>query len=151
LPARRSPHDELKHWLIDLGRRAKDSRGNAYYQCSSGDSEPLDVRLGKKHVPYQPDVIWARRGKVIIFELAFNEDWRSIVGELALASALKNLDSIMIITAGYSDEFIENLIPLFGERLKIVWAHYNFSDDEYSDVDYMKEELRKILKRWDWI
>jgi hypothetical protein len=151
LPARRSPHDQLKHWLIDLGRRVKNSRGSACYQCTSGDSEPLDIRLGKKHVTYQPDVIWTRRGKVRIFEFAFNEGWRSIVGELTLASVLKNLDSIMIITTGFPDDFMDSLIRLFGNKLRIPWAYHNFSEDEYSDIDQMKEKLQKILKRWKWI
>jgi len=146
-----SPHDELKQWLLDLGKKVKDARGKPYYEAYSGDSQLVHIGLGKRHVSYQPDVVWDRNGKLYIIELAFNEDWRSIVGELALAAALRNLGGIFIITYGYSDDFISNLVSMFGDKLNIVWAYLNFSDEEYSDVENMKKQIKQNLESWKWI
>lgn len=147
----RSTHNELKQWLLNLGKKVKDAKGNPYYKVYSGDSEPVDIRLGKRHIPYQPDVIWDRKGKLYLIELAFNEDWRSIVGELAAASALKNLGRIFIVTYGWSDDFISDVISLFGEKFNIRWASHNFSEDEYLDVAYIKNKVKQDLKKWEWI
>jgi len=51
-------HDRLKNWLVELGEQVKDSRGNPKYSSYSGDSQPIDIRFGMKHVEYQPDVVW---------------------------------------------------------------------------------------------
>jgi hypothetical protein len=144
----RSPHEELKQWLLDLGKNVKDAKGKPYYKVYSGDSQPLDIRVRKRHITYQPDVVWERNGKLYLIELAFNEDWRAIVGELTAASALKNLGGAFIITYGWSDDYISDLMSLFGEMLDIWWAYHNFSEDEYSDINYMKKEIKKDLKTW---
>ena len=147
----RSPHEELKQWLLDLGKKVKDAKGKPYYDVYSGDTQPVDIRMRKRRVAYQPDVVWDRKGKLYLIELAFNEDWRSIVGELAVASAIKNLGGVFIVTYGWADDYISDLLSLFGEMFNIWWAYHNFSDNEYSDIEYMKKELRKDLKEWKWI
>ncbi len=68
-------HTTLKKYLVNLGKNVKDSKGEPYYDvCCSGDSEPLDIRVKKKHLEYFPDVIWKRKGKYYLIELAFTED-----------------------------------------------------------------------------
>ena len=141
-------HDSLKEWLVELGKQAKDKRGNPRYESYSGDSQPVDIRSGTKHVEYQPDVVWNRKGKLYIIELAFSENWRSIVGEIALASMIKHC-KILIITQGFENEFIDNLIPLFGKKLEVHWTYYNF--EEFGDFDSMKKDIRKWLKELHWI
>ncbi len=84
-------HSIFKEYLIEVGKSVKDARGNPYYEVYSGDSEPLDIRHKKKHFEYQPDVVWKRKGKLYLIEIAFNEDWRSIVGELTLVYLTKRL------------------------------------------------------------
>lgn len=64
--------------LIDIGSKAG-------YASFSGDSECLDIRLKRKHIEYKPDVIWKSRNSCHVFEIAFTEDWRAIVGEYTLA------------------------------------------------------------------
>jgi hypothetical protein len=146
-----SPHDELKRWLLELGKKVTDAKGKPYYEVYSGDSQLVHIGLGKKHVPYQPDVVWDRNGKLWLIEIAFNEDWRSIVGELALTSAVKNPSGIFIITYGWDEDFIPNLLPLFGDKFNIEWAYESFSDEEYSDLETMKKLIKKDLEKWEWI
>lgn len=141
-------HDRLKQWLVELGKQIKDGRGNPQYESYSGDSQPIDIRVGMKHVEYQPDVVWNRKGKLYIMELAFSENWRSIVGEIALASMKKHC-KVLLITQGFENEFIDNLVPLFGKKLGVHWTYYNF--EELSDYSSMKRDIRKFLKELHWI
>jgi len=92
-------HNELKQWLIDLGKSVKDKRGNPYYtDVWSGDSQSLDIRVGSKHAECNPDVIWKYRSGKCIFEIAFTEDWRAIAGEICLAGMVEDCTKIFIIT-----------------------------------------------------
>jgi len=141
-------HDSLQQWLVELGEQAKDAKGNQRYEAYSGDSQPVDIRFGKKHIEYNPDVVWNRKGKLYIIELAFSENWRSIVGEIALASMIKHC-KMFLITLGFENEFIDNLIPLFGKKLGVDWIYYNF--EEPNDLDSMKKDIRKWLKELHWI
>jgi hypothetical protein len=139
----------LKQWLVELGKQSKDANGNPRYEASySGDSEPIDIRYGKKHVEYIPDVVWNRKGRLHIIELAFSENWRSIVGEIASASMIKGC-KLALITQGFLDTFVENLVPMFGEKLEVWWMYNNY--EEVSDLDSMKRDIRKWLKDSNWI
>jgi len=140
-------HDSLKQWLVELGKQVKDAKGNPRYEAYSGDSEPIDIRYGKKHVEYNPDVVWNRKGRLYIIELAFSENWRSIVGEIALASMIKNC-RLFLITS-FQNEFIDNLVPMLGKKLGVHWTYYNL--EELGDLDSIKKEVRKWLKELHWI
>jgi hypothetical protein len=143
-----SLHDSLKQWLVELGKQIKDARGNPRYEAYSGDSQPVDIRYGKKHVEYNPDVVWRHRGRLYIIELAFSENWRSIVGEIALASMIKDC-RLFLITQGFPTEFMGNLVPLFGKKLGVNWMYYNY--EEESDLESMKKDFRRWLKDSHWI
>jgi hypothetical protein len=143
-----SLHDSLKQWLVELGKQTKDANGNPRYEAYSGDSQPIDVRYGKKHVEYNPDVVWNRRGRLYIIELAFSENWRSIVGEIALASVIKDC-KLFLITQGFPNGFMENLVPMFGKKLGVHWMYYNY--EELSDLDSMKKDIWKWLKEKRWV
>jgi len=141
-------HDSLKKWLVELGKSVKDSKGNPKYSAYSGDSQPVDIRFGMKHIEYQPDVVWNRKGRLHIFELAFSENWRSIVGEIALASMIKNC-TLFLITSGFEDDFIDNLVRLFGKKLRVHWIYYNY--EKLADLKSIKEDFRRWLKKRRWI
>jgi hypothetical protein len=146
-----SAHQILKKYLLELGESVKDSRGKAYYEVYSGDSEPLDIRLGKKHLEYQPDVVWKRRGTFLIIELAFNEDWRSIVGELTLAHLAKDCSGVLIITAGWDSDFVDNVVSLVGKKLDLGWCWINLDQTELDDLEKAKKTIKSYLKKWQWI
>jgi hypothetical protein len=141
-------HNSLKQWLVELGKQAKDSKGNVKYEAYSGDSQALDIRYGKKHVEYNPDVVWNRKGRLHIIELAFSENWRSIVGEIALASMVKN-SKLLLVTTGFPNEFIDNLVPMFGKKLGVHWTYYNF--EEPNNLREMKKDILKWLKDLHWL
>lgn len=110
-------HEKLKHWLIELG----DENG---YEAYSGDSEPIDVRVERKHVEYRPDVVWNYKGRLYIIELAFSEDWRAIVGEFLLVSLIKNCREFFMVTIGDPD-FTGDLFKIVDRKLKFHrWISY---------------------------
>ena len=57
---RRSFHETLKNFLIELGKEGG-------YRAYSGDSEPLDVRIKQSRVEYKPDVIWKKGEEAVTF------------------------------------------------------------------------------------
>jgi hypothetical protein len=75
----------------------KDGKGRSYYKVYSGDKRPIDIRVRRKHIIYRPDVVWEYDGKRVIFEVAFQEDERQIVGEVTLAAIGGNCAKIIII------------------------------------------------------
>lgn len=78
-------HTAVKKALMELGESTE------RYKAKSGDSEPLDVRLGKRHITYRQDVYWLTpQGRIMVFEIPLTEDERAIVGELCLASLVPN-------------------------------------------------------------
>jgi len=98
-------HDKVKTWLIDLGEKN-------YDRAWSGDDQLLDVRIKKGHTEYRPDVIWEYDGKKVIFEIAFAEDWRAILGESLLCALSGNCVRMYIIKRMWEDEdeeFYKNL------------------------------------------
>lgn len=146
-----SAHNVLKKYLLDLGKSAKDSKGNPYYEVYSGDSEPVDIRLKKRHFDYPPDIIWKRRGRFIIIELAFTEDWRSIVGELTLAFLTKNCSRFILITANWDSDLLGNIVGLVGDSLRQKWNWINLDQSQLDDIEKAKKFIRTTLKHWEWI
>lgn len=146
-----SVHEILKRYLLDLGREVKDSRGKPYYEVYSGDSEPIDIRLRRRHIEYLPDVVWERRGKPLIIEIALTEEWRSIVGELTLAHLTKNCTGILIITANWDSDYLSNLVSLVGDKLGITWYWMNLEQEDLDDIERAKKTIRSSLKKWEWI
>jgi len=85
-------HSTVKQILLELGEESEK------YIAKSGDSEPLDIRLGKRHITYQPDVYWInRKGEIVIFEIPYTEQPREIVGEVCLASLVRNVVKFIAI------------------------------------------------------
>ncbi len=99
-------------------------------------------------------MIWQRKGKYNLIELAFTEDWRSIVGELALAHMTDDLGRI-IVTAnnenGWDPDSISNLVSLVGTKLGIDWAWINLAQEAIDDTDKGKKVLKQYLKKYEWI
>jgi len=85
-------HTTVKDILFEIAESTK------YWKAKSGDSQPLDIRKGKRHIEYNPDVYWmSPQGKIFIFEVAYTEDQRAIVGELTLSSLVPNIWRFCVI------------------------------------------------------
>lgn len=138
-------HDELKQWLLELGQKS------SYDKSYSGDSQPIDIRIKKKHIEYNPDVVWDYRGSLYITEIAFSEDWRAIVGEFLLVSMISNCKGFFIITVGDS-EFTSDLFKLIERKIdQPYWISYTFEPSDLKDANYVKKEIRRWLKQNNWI
>lgn len=146
MPRRKTTvHNELKQWLLDLGLKS------GYKESYSGDSEPIDIRVGEKHVEYHPDVVWNWKGGLYIIELAFSDNWRAIAGELLLASIVKNCKWFYTITVGDPD-FTGALFKIIGTKVDFNrWSSYTFEDSDLKDVEKMKREIKGHLKELGWI
>jgi len=144
-------HAVLKQYLLELGEKVKDAKGEPYYEVYSGDSEPIDIRVKRKHITYAPDVVWERRGKPFLIEIALNEDWRSIVGEIALAHLTKKCTGILIITTDWDENYINNLVPLIGNKLGVTWYYIVLDEKDLEDIECAKKTLRNNLKEWQLI
>lgn len=140
----KTAHQRLKTWLIELGQKAG-------YESYSGDSESIDIRVKRKHIEYQPDVVWNWKGDLYIVELAFSEDWRAIVGEFLLVSMIKNCKDFLMVTVG-DPEFTGDLFKIVGKKLDFRrWFSYTFEESDLENVDKMKREIRSYLKERRWI
>ncbi|MEM3697466.1 MAG: hypothetical protein QXQ94_08230 [Candidatus Bathyarchaeia archaeon] len=144
-------HDVLKEYLLELGRSVKDFKGKPYYRVYSGDSEPIDIRLGKKHIEYLPDVVWERKGRPLIIEIALNEDWRSIVGEMTLASLAKGCSAIFIIATNWDDEYLNNLMSIIGNKLGVYWYYIILDEKDLKDLEVAKRNIKVFMKQCDLI
>lgn len=113
-------HDSLKSWLISKGQARTTESGKRYYsRCYSGDSQPLDVRVGKRRFEFQPDVIFDKNGVLDVIELAFEEDWRAIVGEATMCSMVGRVEALMTIRYkenDTADEKVGRAISLLSEK-----------------------------------
>lgn len=131
-------HDAIKDFLLDLGKEAE------YDKVYSGDERPLDVRVRKKRTEFQPDVVWEDRGKRVILEVAFQDDPKQIVGEVALAAWAGNCDKIFIITWGYPPKELKKL----KDRLAICWEHLEVRYGiEVINVDGSRKEMKRQVKK----
>ena len=138
-------HDELKQWLLDLGKKS------GYDHTYSGDSEPIDIRIKKKHVEYNPDVVWNHKGNLYIIEIAFSEDWRAIAGEFLLVSMIRNCKGFLIITEGDPD-FTNDLFHLMDKQLDLpYWISYTFEPKDLKNVDNVKRKIKSWLTKNSWI
>ena len=137
-------HDELKQWLLELGEKYG-------YDVYSGDSEPIDIRIKKKHIEYKPDVVWVWKGGLYIIEIAFSEDWRAIVGEFLLVSMIKNCKEFFMITVG-DPSFSGDLFRIIQKKLDFNrWISYTFEYSDLNDAEKIKREVKSYLKESEWI
>jgi hypothetical protein len=107
-------HTSVKEVLMELGDETE------YYTVKSGDSEPLDIRLGKRHITYRPDVYFiTSQGKILIFEIAFTEDERAIVGEDCLASLVPNAVKFFILFDNEDwAEYVKPFVTIVDEQIR---------------------------------
>jgi len=143
-------HEELKNFLIEYGEK----KG---YKSYSGDSEPLDIRLRQKHIEYKPDVIWKRKESYYIFEIAFTENWRAIIGEFILAS-LKEGSRFFIFRlvkteeeVGSAYDFLNNLFSILGEKNDLNWYFWIFTEQDAKNFGRAKVKIRKQLREWKFV
>jgi hypothetical protein len=144
-------HEELKNFLIELG----DKEG---YKSFSGDSECLDVRLKKKRIEYKPDIVWQTGKAYYVFELAFTEDWRAVIGEYALAW-LKECSRFFVFrfVKGQEEldseyELFNNLFGILGNKFeKTKWFFWILTEEDEQDFEKTKKTIKKELRRWNFI
>lgn len=149
--SKKSFHDELKSFLIELGEKEG-------YKSYSGDSEALDIRLKQKRIEYKPDVIWKRKEAYYIFEIAFTEDWRAIIGEYIL-TALKEGSRFFIFRFVKTDEevdsqydFLNSLLSILGKKFETTkWYFWVLTKQDAKNIEKTKTTLRKSLRKWNFI
>jgi hypothetical protein len=144
-------HEKIKNFLIELGEKEG-------YKSYSGDSEPLDIRLRKKRIEYKPDVIWKRRETYYVFEIAFTEDWRAIVGEYTL-SWLKECSRFFVFTyvdskdnVNYEYDFLNSLLTILGKTFKeTTWYFWVFTKEDARNFKKTKIQIKKWLRKYNFI
>lgn len=149
--SQKSFHDKLKSFLIELGEKEG-------YKSYSGDSEPLDIRLKQKRIEYKPDVIWKRREKYYIFEIAFTEDKRAIIGEFIL-TALKEGSRFFVFRFVKTEEkvdseydFMNNLLSILGKQVEeTAWYYWVFTKEDAKNIEKTKAKIKKSLREWNFI
>jgi len=147
-------HEEMKSFLIEIGEKEG-------YKAFSGDSECLDIRIKKKRIEYKPDVVWNTGKSCYVFEFAFTEDWRAVIGEFALAW-LKGCSRFFVFrlvdTEEEQDSEYDLLNNLFGilwkgfKRIKKTrWFFWVLTKKDERDIERTKKNIRKELKKWKFI
>lgn len=144
-------HEELKNFLIELGEKEG-------YNSFSGDSECLDVRIKKKRIEYKPDVIWNTGKSCYVFEFAFAEDWRAVIGEFAL-TWLRECSRFFVFRLVKNEEeqdaeydLLNNLFGILGKEFgKIRWFFWVFTKRDEKEIEKAKKKIRKQLKKWEFI
>jgi len=151
LLSKKSFHEELKSFLIELGQKEG-------YKSYSGDSEPLDIRLKQKRIEYKPDVIWRRREAYYIFEIAFTEDWRAIIGEYILTALKESARFFIFRFVGSAEEvdsehdFLDNLLSILGKKFeRTIWYFWIFTKEDAKNFDRTKITIRKWLRKYKFI
>jgi len=141
-------HENLKNFLIELGEKEG-------FKAFSGDSECLDVRLKRSRVEYKPDVIWRYGASCYVFEIAFTEDWRAVIGEFALAW-LKDCSKFLVFRLVDNEDekdseydLLNNLFSILGKKFEnVTWYFWIFTKAETRSFEKAKRAIRKQLKEW---
>ncbi len=126
-------HERLKNFLIKLGEKEG-------YESYSGDSECLDIRMKRKRIEYKPDVIWKSKTSCYVFEIAFTEDWRAIVGEFTLAwlagcsrfIVFRLTEKLIEANPDFPKSearFLSNLLSFLGKKFKMKWHLWVFAKE----------------------
>lgn len=144
-------HEQLKSFLIELGEKEG-------YKSYSGDSEPLDIRLKQKRIEYKPDVIWKYKGKIYVFEIAFTEDWRAVIGEF-VSACLKGCSQFFIFRSvetendlDYEYDLLNNLLSIIGEKFKeTYWAFRILTRKELKNFEATKKSIKRDLRKWNLV
>lgn len=145
-------HEELKNFLVELGKK----KG---YRSFSGDSECLDIRIKKKRIEYKPDVIWKTNNSYYIFEFAFTEDWRAVIGEFILAWLKEDCSKFFVFRFVKSQEeldseyyLLNNLFVILGKTFKkIGWNFYILTKEDEKNFEKTKKKIRKELRECNYI
>lgn len=158
----KSLHEQLKNWLINLGKSMKTKRGKPYYsKVWSGDSESVVIRFGQRHDVCQPDVVWKHRNEKCIFEIAFTEEWREIAGEIALASMVEDCVKVFIITylpegaTSIYEHRWKQFVRMVGEKVglkygaQLVFIPYNlYTENKIGEIKIL---MLATLKDRNWV
>ncbi len=147
----RVQHGLLKNWLIEEAKAKITSKGKPYYKrVYSGDSEPVSIPSKGKQFEYRPDIVLIEKSRMFLISIGLSYDWRTIVGELALANAA---DAFMILFIlfdakdGRSEE-IERIVSVVGKTIHYHGAVIVLTREEYDDLERAKDRLRKDLYEW---
>jgi hypothetical protein len=145
-------HEELKRWLIELGKGVMDEEGKTYYDAWSGDSKGLPLSE-MNYEGYHPDVIWKHQDKVCAIEIARTEESRTIVGEITLAK-IAGCDKVLIITP-LPEVRWRNYFSSIGEKLGLrhgvdtIFIPFNLYNE--NKIDEIKELILTKLRETKWV
>jgi len=151
-------HNKIRDWLITLG---KDHGYKAWTTDRKSNIEVSKIRNAM--VEYRPDVVWKyeRTREKVFFELAFEEDYRAVVGEMFLASQVESFSKMYFIRPTEHRSFWKNtekfLRFAFRREESIVKTHhrptfiiFDRSLLENSKEDEMKEKIFNRLRKDGW-
>jgi hypothetical protein len=150
-------HDRLRDWLVTLG---EDNGYEAWTPDKKNNVEVSKFRDAK--VDYRPDGVWRKNRQKLVFELAFTEDFRKIIGEMFLSSQIEGFSKIYFIRPTDDEPFwkdIEKFLRYAFRRSDgIVETHHrpNFiifprSLEKERKEDEIKERIVETLKRDNWL
>jgi len=151
-------HEQLKNWLIDLGKSVKDKRGADYYsKVWTGDSESLTIQLGNWRDSYSPDVVWKRKDQKCVFEISFTEDWRAVAGEIFLASMVEYCVKVFVIDSlpegkepTYENRW-KKYVSMLGEKAGLRFGAELILFPENNKIDEIKRLIReRLTPNWVW-
>jgi len=155
-----SLHDSLKEWLITLGQE------NGYEAWTPDTKDNVEFsKVRNIKIDYRPDVVWrSKRTKLkVFFELAFQEGFRQVIGEVFLASLVEGFNKIFIIRPTGREDFwknIENFLRLAFKKDGIFANYKAFRPrfiifernlEEKQEEDKIKEKITQALKNEKWI
>jgi hypothetical protein len=116
--------------------------------------------VGNHRVEYAPDVIWERNvrgGPLWLFEVAFQEDWRAVVGEVTLAALHGRCKGIGILTLDWDQTWkvkpsARDCVEMMNRRLYEdynTWAGViHLSSKELKQLSNVKRRVTRELKKW---
>lgn len=153
-------HDTLRDWLVTLGTE----KGlDAWTPDVRNNVEFSKIRNAK--IDYRPDVVWKNRrtGKKIIFELAFQEDYRTVIGEVLIASQVESFTKIYIIRPTTDENYwknIESFLRLAFKEDGILKNYYARRPrfiiferklEKNRKLEEIKEKIVETLKDENWL
>lgn len=154
----KSMHNEIREWLITLG---KDNGYKAWTPDKKGNIEVSKIR--NTIVRYRPDVVWKyeRTREKVFFELAFEEDYRAVIGEMFLASQVEGFSKMYFVRATGRTSFWKNIGKFlrfaFRRKEGIVKTHHRPTFIVFdrslleNSEDEIKEKIVNRLKKDHWI
>jgi hypothetical protein len=90
-----------------------------------------------------------------LFEVAFEEDWRAVVGEISLASKVQSVGGIVVLVLDWQKYYpsdphrLKNCVGLFNKHPQGIWVGgIDITEEELRDLNQTKKRIEKQLRAW---